>query len=185
MAKLKLNLIVILSAVCGCASSTSSPPPDPIAEAGEGVAGIVAHTESAERHVQRAIPHADTTGKVYLTAASEEHTEVLSDVAETKTALVAAKTQVNTLNTTIADREASYRKLEGRWFVAWGRRLERLFWIVTLSWLTLGVASVVFGLGNPLSWTWRIGKEITRLLPMMNCFSWVRDWLLRRRAAHG
>jgi hypothetical protein len=28
-----------------------------------------------------------------------------------------------------------------------------------------------------------MGKEITRLVPLMNPFSWVRDWILSRRAS--
>lgn len=185
MRQLWLNFIVIVSVICGCTGKTAAPQPDPVAQASVGVAGIVAHTESAERHVQKAIPHANPTGKVYLTAASDEHTEVLANAAHTYDALKGAQQQVTALNDTIADREAAYSKLEGRWFVRWGRWIERLLWIIGITWLVLGVASVAFGLGNPLSWTWRIGKEITRLLPAMNPFSWIRDWLLKRRATNG
>lgn len=178
-----LNLIVIVSVIAGCTGQAVAPQPDPVSQASEGVAGIVAHTESAERHVQKAIPHANPTGKVHLAAASEEHTEVLADAAQTHDALNSTRQQVAKLNDTISDGQAAYGKLEGRWYVRWGRWIERLLWIIGISWLVLGAASVVFGLGNPLSWTWRIGKEITRLLPAMNPFSWIRDWLLKRKAA--
>jgi hypothetical protein len=183
----RLNLIVIVSVVCGCTSTIQAPQPDPVAQASVGVAGIVAHTESAERHVRRAIPHANPTGKVYLTAASDEHAEVLANVAHTYDVLKGAQQQVATLADSITQGQAAYSKLESRWYVRWGRRIERLLWIIGITWLVLGVASVAFGLGNPLSWTWRIGKELTRLLPVMNPFSWIRDWLLARRKAadHG
>lgn len=174
---------LILLLLLGCQASRPAPKPDPVATAGEGVAGIVAHTESAERHVTSAIPHADPIGKVYLTAASDEHKEVLSDAAEVRIALAGAREQAIALAAAVAEQKTAYQKLEGRWFVVWGRRIEQALWIVGITWLLLGVASVVFGMGNPLSWTWRIGKEITRLVPLMNPFSWLRDWLIARRKA--
>ena len=177
-----LNLIVIVSVVCGCAHTVSAPPPDPVAEASVGVAGVVAHTESAERHVQKAMPHANPTGKVYLTAASEEHTEVLASAAHTQDALTATRQEVGKLNDALADQQATYQKLESRWFVRWGRWIERMLWIIGITWLLLGAASVALGMGNPLSWTWQLGKEITRFLPVMNAFSWIRDWIAARRA---
>ena len=36
-----------------------------VSDAVSGVAGVVAHTESAQRHVEQAIPHTDGTGKVF------------------------------------------------------------------------------------------------------------------------
>jgi len=174
-------ILLILIVLLGCQASRPATRIDPVATAGEGVAGIVAHTESAERHVTSAIPHADPTGKVYLRAASDEHKEVLSDAAEVRTALVGAREQAVSLAAAVSEQKTAYAKLEGRWYVAWGRRIERAMWIVGITWLLLGVASVVFGMGNPLSWTWRIGKEITRLVPLMNPFSWLRDWLIAQR----
>ncbi len=97
MRQLRLNLVVIVSVICGCTGKTAAPQPDPVAQASVGVAGIVAHTESAERHVQKAIPHANSTGKVYLTAASDEHTEVLANAAHTYDALKGAQQQVAAL----------------------------------------------------------------------------------------
>jgi|GEM_PF-2147578 len=179
----KLSVVVLV--IGGCAGPAAAPLPDPVSQAAEGLAGIVAHTESAERHVQKAIPHADSNGKVHLAAASDEHAEVLADAAHTYDALKGAQQQVAALADTIADREADYAELEGRWYVRWGRRIERALWFIGITWLLLGAMSVIFGLGNPLSWTWRIGKELTRLLPAMNPFSWIRDWLLKRRATNG
>lgn len=154
-----------------------------VSDAVTGVAGVVAHTESAQRHVQQAVPHTDDTGKVHLAAATDEHKEVIADAAETKQALDATVTQITALEGQVVAVHADYTKLESRWYVRWGRRIERALWIIGVSWLVLGAASVVFGLGNPLSLTWRIGKEITRLVPLMNPFSWVRDWILTRRTA--
>lgn len=152
-------------------------------EAATGVAGVVAHTESAQRHVEQAIPHTDDTGKVHLAAATDEHKEVVADAAETKQALDATAKEITALEGQVVAVKADYTKLESRWYVRWGRWIERALWIIGISWLVLGAASVFFGMGNPLSLTWRIGKEITRLVPLMNPFSWVRDWILARRAS--
>lgn len=154
-----------------------------VSDAVSGVAGVVAHTESAQRHVEQAIPHTDDTGKVHLAAATDEHKEVVADAAETKQALDATAKEITVLEGQVVSVKANYTKLESRWYVRWGRWIERALWIIGISWLVLGAASVVLGMGNPLSLTWRIGKEITRLVPLMNPFSWVRDWILARRVS--
>lgn len=154
-----------------------------VSDAVSGVAGVVAHTESAQRHVEQAIPHTDDTGKVHLAAATDEHQEVVADAAETKQALDATAKEITALEGQVVAVKADYTKLESRWYVRWGRWIERALWIIGVSWLVCGVASIVLGLGNPLSLTWRMGKEITRLVPLMNVFSWVRDWLLSRRVS--
>lgn len=183
---LKLFVMVgTILAAPGCASNAG--PADAaratVSDAVTGVAGVVAHTESAQRHVEQAIPHTDDTGKVHLAAATDEHKEVVADAAETKHALDATAKEITALEGQVVAVQADYTKLESRWYVRWGRWIERALWIIGISWLVLGAASVVFGLGNPLSLTWRIGKEITRLLPAMNVFSWVRDWILSRRVS--
>lgn len=165
----------------GCASSSTSHFHGSGPTSASGLSSIVAHTESAQRHVIAAVPHADTTGKVYLAAASDEHKDILSDAAEVRVALASAHQQAVHLTAAVAEQKAEYQKLQNRWYVAWGRRIERALWIMGVSWLLLGIASVVLGMGNPLSLTWRIGKEITRLVPLMNPFSWLRDWLIARR----
>jgi hypothetical protein len=176
-------MITTILATPGCAGQAK--PADAaranVSDAVSGVAGVVAHTESAQRHVEQAIPHTDDTGKVHLAAATDEHKEVIADAAETKQALHATTTQITALEGQVVAAQADYTRLESRWYVRWGRRIERALWIIGVSWLVLGAASVLFGLGNPLSLTWRIGKEITRLVPLMNPFSWVRDWILSRR----
>ena len=154
-----------------------------MARATDSLAGVVAHTESADRHVASAVPHANPTGKVYLTAATDEHNAVLTDAAKARKAMGDAQNQIGALTGEITRHQDAYQHLESRWFVRWGRWIERMLWIIGITWLVLGATSVVLGMGNPLSLTWRIGKEITRLLPIMNIFSWVRDWILTRRAA--
>ena len=172
-----------LMAVSGCAGQARPAEADhaTVTSAVTGVAGITAHTQSAQRHVQQAIPHTDRTGKVHLAAATDEHQEVIADAAETRHALDATATQITALEGQIVAIQGDYTNLESRWYVRWGRRVERALWVIGLSWLAAGALSVLFGLGNPLSLTWRIGKEITRLVPVMNPFSWVRDWILKSK----
>jgi hypothetical protein len=152
-----------------------------VSDAVTGVAGIVAHTDSAQRHVERARPHTDSTGRIYLAAATDEHQAVISSAGQTKHSLDLTARAITALEGQVAATREDYTKLQSRWFVRWGQGIERGLWIIGLSWLAAGVVSVLFGLGNPLSLTWRIGKEITRLVPAMNPFSWVRDWLLARQ----
>ena len=69
-----LEVFVVITTVLatpGCAGHAK--PADAaranVTDAVSGVAGVVAHTESAQRHVEQAIPHTDDTGKVHLAAA--------------------------------------------------------------------------------------------------------------------
>lgn len=176
--RIMLTLLAVLS---GCASERGGACVEPVAAAGEGVAGIVAHTESADRHVKAATPHASPTGRVYLTAAGDEHAATLQQAQRVRASLAAAGAQAAQLRDEAEGERDKRSALEGRWFVRWGRRIERALWIIGISWLVLGIASVALGMGNPLSWSWRVGKEITRLAPLMNPFSWVRDWLIGRK----
>lgn len=153
-----------------------------IDNAAAGVAGVVAHTESAERNVQSAKPHADPVGGAQLDSASAEHAAVLDEASKIGAELKAARESIRSLSNDVEEQIDRYKKLEARWFVRWGRWIERALWIIGLSWLGLGIASIVFGLGNPLGWAFRIGKEISRALPFMNVFSWIRDGLVKRRS---
>ncbi len=185
-----MEVFIIISAIMaatGCATPTrhADAARATVSDAVSGIAGVVAHTESAQRHVQQAVPHADSTGKVHLAAATDEHKEIIIDAAQAKQALTAAATQIDTLDRQITNAKNDYAKLEARWYVGWGRRIERALWIIGISWLVCGIASIALGMGNPLSLTWRMGKEITRIVPFMNPFSWVRDWILGARAGKG
>lgn len=176
-------MILVLLPVAGCAGSAkpAEAARATVSDAASGIAGVVAHTESAQRHVEQAIPHSDDTGKVHLVAATDEHQAIIVDAAQTRQALETTSTQITLLEGQVVEAQADYSQLESRWFVRWGQWIERVLWIMGITWLALGAASVALGLGNPLSLTWRIGKEITRMVPLMNPFSWIRDWILARR----
>jgi len=167
-------IIVVMMSGCG---SHAPIQPNPVALASDGVAGIVAHTNSAERHVQNAMPHSNATGKVQLAAASDEHKEVLLSAEQVKAALNDAQKQIGDLDERLSRSKIDYQWLEARWYVRWGQWVERALWMIGLSWLVLGAVSIILGIGNPLGWGYRLGKEITRLVPAMNPFSWIRDWI--------
>jgi Fe2+ transport system protein B len=67
-----------------------------------------------------------------------------------------------------------------RW-VAVALWMRRMFYIFVFTWLGLGILSVVLGVGNPLSWTWKIGVFIRRMLPFSNVFGFVNDNLRKAK----
>jgi hypothetical protein len=160
--------IIAMSAGCRSTAANSLP------GANAAIYGVAAHVESAEAHVQAAKPHTREPGTTRLTAASEEHGLALRDAQAAKLALDKAQDERDTLTDANA-------LLEARWYVRWGRWIERMLWIVGITWLVAGVLSVVLGLGNPLSWMGWIGKQLRLLLPAMNVFSWVRGWIESRK----
>lgn len=75
----------------------------------------------------------------------------------------------------IADGDKAYEQLAGKWYVVWGKWIERILWTLAIGWGVLGILSVVLGMGNPLGWASTASKEIVRLMPAANPFAWIRD----------
>lgn len=73
-----------------------------------------------------------------------------------------------------------YESLRDDWWTRYGGQTVKrwLLWI-TVGWFVVGLLAVLSGL-NPLGMGARVGREIVRLVPFMNPFSWIRDWLVRR-----
>jgi hypothetical protein len=178
---LLLTLAIILFG-CRTRRAIELPQAD-LSSTSDDVASIVAHTQSAENHVQSAIPYADSAGKIYLVAASQEHGLVLGSADQAQSSLRMAEQSVQSLNGSLAQQHTQYAQLESRWYVRWGRRIERALWIIGIGWLITGIAAVILGLGSPLGWGVKLGKELVRLVPMMNLFAWMRDWINARRTA--
>lgn len=168
------GILFLLAALAGGCSHHI--PPRAVAPGGGGLDRIVARTESAGRAVRAAMAETSQVGKAHLAVVLAEQDAILDDVG-------AVQAWAVKLEDTARRTGEKLKAVEAKWYVRWGRRIERALWIVGIGWLLAGIASVVLGLGNPLSWSWKIGKEITRLVPMMNPFSWMRDWLLRRKSA--
>lgn len=75
----------------------------------------------------------------------------------------------------IAAGDKAYEQMRAKWYVVWGVWIERILWTLAIGWGVLGILSIILGLGNPIGWTAKLGKEIVRLLPAMNIFAWIRD----------
>jgi len=88
------HILIAAVMAAGCSGRTATPKPDPIARTGEGLAGIQAHIESAERCTQGAVPHADAVGRVYLSSASAEHRAALDKTGEARATLDAARQEM-------------------------------------------------------------------------------------------
>ena len=176
---LLMLLAIILS---GCTHETVVPERS-VTRAAEGVAGIIAHTESAQRHVESAKPLTSNTGKVLLQAATEEHTEVLMSASQVRAALEQAQTRFEQVASDLAESKTAYQVLESKWYVVWGKRIERVIWFLAVGWLGAGILSVLLGVGSPLGMGVWLGKEIIHLAPAMNIFAWIRSWIEKRREA--
>lgn len=127
------------------------------------------HLARADAAAQAVEPHVASPGRPIL--------------KQCRTEIALAADSNDRAEVEFAGLKAAHEKLEGRWYVRWGRRIEAFFWLVVFAWFGLGLASVVLGLGNPLGATMALSKEIVRAVPFANLFAWARDWLGRRLAA--
>lgn len=188
--------LVALSLVVAC--NTPRPPKPfsidpnlvmlPAQEAADDVGAIESHTDAAENAVKAARQAASQPAlvKPILDLASDQHAEVIKHAAGAKTEIHQAmveKTQADAAaikatgerDKVIGEWGDKYAGLEAKWYVRWGRFIERMLWIIGIAWMALGVLSVVCGLGNPLGWAFTLSRELVRLIPAMNLFAWVRD----------
>lgn len=177
-----LLLMLLAIMLSGCMHDTI-PPERSVTRAAEGVAGIIAHTESAQRHVESAKPHSSSTGKVLLQAATEEHSEVLVSASQVREALDQAQTRFEQVASELAGWKSDYQVLLSKWYVVWGKRIERTIWWLAVGWLGAGIVSVLLGVGSPLGMGVWLGKEILHLAPAMNVFAWIRAWIEQRKQA--
>lgn len=86
---------------------------------------------------------------------------------------------VTALSNTIAKQRDDYKKLESKWYVTWGRRIERAFWILVFSYFALGLVAIFLPLRLPVAGL-EISKHIIRFVPAMNWASFIRDRLIGR-----
>lgn len=181
---MRVYAALALAFLIGCTSR--GPAPDiykPLATAGEDLAAAKAHVEGARRLVEGAKPHADDTGRALLDAANLEHGAATVCAGKAQVDLAEARAAADRMGKALADAGAKLEALSGRWYVVWGKRIELALWAIGVSWLVAGVLSVVLGMGNPLGWGARLGKEIIRILPGMNIFAWIRDYFASKREA--
>lgn len=173
--------------LAGCESAPKAAPiaHAAVAEASSGTVAIKAHTESAGRAVEAIRPHvADEPAAVALVdVAQAEHVETLKAAEEVAVSLAKADDAITAGAAELAKAQAELAAERATWHHRWGKRLERIFWIVVFGWAALGLASIVLGTVNPIGWPFAISKEIVRLLPFANLFAWLRDGGIAIRAA--
>lgn len=122
----------------------------------------------------------DTTKQI---TGNDSPKKTINDQADKiKTSAGDIQRQLDSANRSYNDLKEQFEKLNAKWFVRWGKWIENAVKILIGSWIALGVLSVIFGMGNPLSWPYAIGREIIRFLPLANPFSWTRDLINRRKA---
>ena len=152
----KVPLLLTLFVLWGCVGLSEAP--EGVQEARQGVAAIVAHTESAEANVQRAMPLVKPAGKPYLEMASSEHGETLIAATDTGVALNKAETDAARIARELKD-------LRAKWYVRWGIKINRWFWSITIGWFIFCAVAIAAQLGNPLTITVRIIKFVVGLIP--------------------
>jgi hypothetical protein len=129
--------------------------------AAEGVTAIEVHTQTAQRHVQEALPHSDVTGQVHLGEASVEHKAVLTSATQVQQALTNARAELEQANGHLQDQQHAYAALQNQWYVTWGLRAEKAFWTLATVWLLGSAASLLLGTGTPLAWIAKLRGVIT------------------------
>ena len=108
-----------------------------------------------------------------LKAASDEHKEVLADAGEVKTAFVPPRSgQVQTLHGRITDEQAGYGRLEGQWYVTWGRRIERHCGSsASAGWCAASLRSCLGRGQSAGAGTWSSARRSRGSCPAMNLFA--------------
>jgi hypothetical protein len=183
-----IGLLVVAALLSiGCDSAPKAAPiaRAAVAEASNGTVAIKAHTESAGRAVEAIRPHvADEPAAVALVdVAQAEHVETLKAAEEVATSLAKADDAITLGASELAKVQGDLAALKARWFVRWGLWIERILWIIVISWAALGAASIFLGIGNPIGWPFIISREIVRLLPFANFYAWLRDGGIAIRTA--
>jgi hypothetical protein len=150
--------------------------PAPVAVVGDAITRATAHVQSADRHVRSAQEHSNFNGKVLLKVASDELASALVDHVDASAGLVEARKLIDRQAVEIATGRQAYAKLEGKWYVEWGRWIERVLMWLVIAWVGAGVVAVAMGI-PVLPLAQRISVELVRLAPAMNPFSWIRNYI--------
>ena len=170
-----LLMLVMLAAAAGCNPKAPSPSPvkrDSLPEVEGGIGGALVLNSLAHTEVNQAKPHTDPEGKGILDSAGNTLDAQAGKLRTAAAATAAAEKERGEWSAKYAVAVADFNRLDGRWYVKWGLRIERALWIIGLSWLGIGVVCIFAGL-NPLPLLVTATNEIKLLLPFMNVFSWI------------
>lgn len=155
---------IVVMTILGLASGCKTGPKDGDVKRASGELPTMLDTIS--KNAQRLKPHADATGQAFAQAIAED--------------AAAAKVPAQTITDGYHARTAELGKLKNDPWVKAAIWIKRLFYTLIISWFVLGIASVFFGVSNPLGWTWKIGVFIRRLMPLSNPFGKLNDVLRNR-----
>jgi hypothetical protein len=113
--------------------ATGCPPENPLGTnaTGDAITRADVRNKSVTQQVDLAKPHSDSEGKVHLDTASIDLKAQSSDLAEAKTALKVERENC-------AKTYDALTKLNTKWYVRWGRRIERICYLL-IGVLGLGV----------------------------------------------
>ena len=153
-----------------------------VVSAQSGVAGIVAHTQSAECAVVAAKPHTNAQGKVSLETATAEHAAVIGETDKVSAALDKALTELDATQKETSKVQGDYVKLTGKWYVRWGQKIERWFWYITIGWFVF-CALAIWAQMNPIAITAKVIKTIAGFIPFTYVASLIGKWGAGKRKA--
>lgn len=159
-------LLTLLLWPCGC--SRSGGPDAPVA-VGQGIAKADASIVAAQQNAQRAVVHADRTGKALLAAVGDNHLTAREGLMEADVANDAVRRQLAASQRRAERAEQALAVEKDHWLGFKARRALKVIVITVVSaWLVLGILGAA---GPFMGW----GSTLLRFLPFSNPFAYARD----------
>ena len=173
-----LYIISVIFALCllfmvaiGCAPKVKPDTSTPVT--GNAIGRADAYRENASENIKAAIPHTNSTGKVYLAVGDGQLDKQKVELSIAATANRASGLAIQQMGNLIEHQKSIIESDKKRWI---GQRLSLYAkWaagIAIAGWLLMGVLSAYLPAGG-------VGSTIMRLLPFMNPFAWFRDKVIR------
>jgi hypothetical protein len=199
-------MVMVLSALTGCGGAPKAPPTyrpseklvtAPVHQAQTDSASAKAYIDAAEALTQQVLDGAKATGDRIAIALLEGVSLNHGKATEKQGAVEAKMSQTLVENGQLKAEaveaveaeqaharawEDRYTKLDGKWYVRWGRWIEAVvFWLV-VGWAAAGLASVFLGF-QPLGMLQKLSGFIVHLLPLGNVWVWIEDLIKWVRGA--
>lgn len=168
----------------GCAASLPPLPPPALVATGEGVAGVKADVQTAQRAVTATLktPKLAEVPKAYLTVAAESHTAALVKVDKVEASLASARKADADRAEELAAVKAEYRRLHEAWYVAlylwfewWFLALrDAIKWVLLIG-VAMGGLALILPLISPLGWGLAVSGWLNVLNPIGFVFKLIRE----------
>jgi len=172
------GILLFITTFIGC---VIQPNPNSVADhtaaVGTSLVQTDGHLQSADHNASLIPSHADATGKIYVNATRYDIAQGVKSNDQAKTDLQKVTKERDQLKQQVIDANGNYTTLSKKWYVVWGQRIQAAIVAIVVAWAGLGVASIVLGMGNPLSWAFTFSNEIAHFLPLANVFAWIRNWI--------